>query len=488
MPQHKYNVVIFMTDQHRADCLSCAGNPTIQTHFIDGIASEGVQFTSAYSAVPSCIPARGIMMTGQKPWHLGILGMGEGQPEMRSDYPHTLASELSNAGYHTQLVGKMHFHPPRALNGFHATILDEHADDMDYEKYFERHGPKGVHMREHLRDWNSMVSRPFPFEEHLHPTNWTAREGVEFLKRRDPTKPFFLVNSYIRPHSPYDPPAFYWDLYKDKDIPQPFEGDWSTMHDCTSSNRDRMQLSPWRGKKSPAETKQARTGYYASVTHVDHQIGNVIAELKDQGVYDETLIVFTSDHGDMLGDHHLWRKTYAYEGSARIPFIIKFPKSMQVQEGSICQKVVELRDIMPTILECCGLPIPPTVDGKNVMRAINNETWRDYLHGEHSTCYSSDEEMHYLTDGKTKYIWFPRTGKEMFFDLENDPEERQELSSAPSHQTTIERWREILTKELSDRPGFVKGGLLQIQHQATVSPYAHRPRQDVDVTSLSESS
>lgn len=227
------NILLIMTDQQRGDCLGCDGHPMVETPNLDELAAEGVRFNCAYSATPSCIPARATLMTGQNQWHTGILGMGEGQRRMPADYPHTLPGELAKAGYHTQLVGKMHFHPSRALNGFHNTVLDEHESrnrpdfKSDYQTWFEANRPGEVTMREHGVDWNSMLGRPWHLPEFLHPTNWTARESIKFLERRDETKPFFLCTSFIRPHSPYDPPQVFWDMYINRDLPKPFASEWS---------------------------------------------------------------------------------------------------------------------------------------------------------------------------------------------------------------------------------------------------------------------
>ncbi len=475
--KREYNVILIMTDQHRGDCLGCAGHPVVETPHLDSLANDGVNFTNAYSAVPSCIPARAILMTGQTAWNTGCLGMGGGQANMRTDYAHTLPATLAENGYHTQLVGKMHFHPPRALNGFHGTVLDEHAKDTDYEQFFERNAPAGVHMREHLREWNSMICRPFFLPEYLHPTNWTAREAVNFVERRDPTKPFFLCNSYIRPHSPYDPPQYYWDMYERKEIPQPAVGEWASIHEGHDNERS---ASAWHGKKTESEIRQARIGYYACISHVDNQIGNVITYLKSKGLYANSLIIFTSDHGDMMGDHHMWRKTYAYEGSVKIPFIVKFPNDVKQPKNVTCDKPVELRDVMATIMDVCGIDVPKTVDGCSVIDAVNGKPWRDYLHGEHCTCYSTDEEIQYVTDGKRKYIWFPRTGREQYFNLETDPCEITSLMDDPAYTAEIEVWRARLVSDLRSRPGLVEGGELIVQDGPIISPYRDRPRVDAD--------
>ena len=476
------NILLVMTDQQRGDCLGCDGHPVVETPNLDELAAEGVRFTSAYSATPSCIPARATLMTGQNQWHAGILGMGQGQKRMRADYPHTLPGELAAAGYHTQLVGKMHFHPPRALNGYHNTILDEHESPnrpdfkSDYQIWFEANRPGEVAMREHGVDWNSMLGRPYHLPEFLHPTNWTVRESVKFLQRRDDTRPFFLTTSFIRPHSPYDPPQFFWDMYNNRDLPKPFQSEWSAMHDRPE---DAVRTTAWRGKRSDLEVHRARAGYYGCVTHVDYQIGVLLDYMKRFGLMKNTLVIFTSDHGDMLGDHNLWRKTYAYESSARIPLIVRFPETVNVPKARVCDRVVELRDLMPTILDVAGVGIPETVDGDSLLKLARGETedWREYLHGEHSTCYSEEQEHQYVTDGKRKYIWFPRLGTEQFFDLARDPAESTDLSGDPLHQEEMALWRNRLIAELEPRKlGLVKEGKLVRQKGPIVSPYRDQVR------------
>ncbi|OHD64520.1 MAG: sulfatase [Spirochaetes bacterium GWF1_41_5] len=471
----KYNVLLIMTDQHRGDCLHSDGNETIQTPYLDHLASDGVRFSHAYSACPSCIPARAVLMTGQTPWKTGILGMGEGQKPMRSDYLHTLPGELAKAGYHTQLVGKMHFNPPRALNGFHNTVLDEHDYPdfkSDYQIWFEKNAPGESAMREHGIGWNDMIARPFHLPEVFHPTNWTVRESLKFLNiRRDVTKTFFLCTSFIRPHSPYDPPRDYWDMYSTRNIPGPFISEWSEkLHNIPE---EAVRTDAWHGKRSDEEIRRARVGYYGSVTHIDNQIGFLLACLKKNQLYDDTLIIFTSDHGDMLGDHLLWRKTYAYESSTRIPLLVKFPGDFNISR-KVADQPVELRDIMPTILETLSVPVPDTVEGKNVMKiaADKNAGWREYIHGEHCRCYSPVQEMQFVTDGKRKYIWFPRTDAEQFFNLENDPQEQYDLSGEKTGRDEIAFWKARLIKELESRNcGLVKNQRLIRQDKPIISPW-----------------
>lgn len=218
------NLLLITTDQQRGDCLGCEGHPVLQTPYLDELAERGARFTRAYSAVPSCTPARAAILTGMDQWNHGRLTMA-GTDAL--EYPATLPGELAKAGYHTQAVGKMHFFPQRRLYGFHNMVLDESGRRFgdfisDYHLWFERHKEGEYGYRDHSIDWNSWMARPSHLPEHLHPTHWTASEGIHFLRRRDPTKPFFLWLSFARPHSPYDPPRVYWDMYINNDrVPRP---------------------------------------------------------------------------------------------------------------------------------------------------------------------------------------------------------------------------------------------------------------------------
>lgn len=474
----KPNVLLLMTDQHRWDALGCYGNHVIETANLDWLAAEGTMFTKAYTATPSCVPARASLLSGMDPWNTGILGTGKGQGALGVGFEHTLPGELAQAGYHTHGVGKMGLKPMRALNGFHQTVLGSpgKVDDgfvSDYQAWFDRNKTGDYEISDHGIDSNSWMARPTHLPEYLHPTFWTVNESIEFLKRRDPTKPFFLKTSFSRPHSPYDPPPFYFDLYSNKEIPEPYVGDWAAMHDVP---RDAANPNAWRGVRRMEEIRRARAAYYGSIHFIDHQIGRLLQFMAKSKLLHNTLIIFTSDHGDMLGDHNLWRKTYAYEGSAHIPLIVKLPNSMGIPARQQVDEPVCLQDIMPTILETTGVPIPQTVDGSSLLSIMQEARpdWRPYVHGEHSTCYSEEQEMQYLTDGKWKYIWFPRMGTEQLFNLQKDPGELNDLATNVAHTSTLQTWRQRLIDVLASRDvGLTDGDRLvsQAGQPPIVSPH-----------------
>ncbi|NLD73062.1 MAG: sulfatase-like hydrolase/transferase, partial [Chloroflexi bacterium] len=212
------NIILIVADQWRGDCLSIAGHPVVHTPHLDEMALSGVRFNRAYTACPSCIPARAGLYTGMAQEHHGRVGYRDG---VAWDYPVTMAGELTAAGYQTQAIGKMHVYPERSQMGFQNVILHDgylhysrkqfaQAYDMvdDYLPWLRRELGRDADYFDHGVNCNSMVARPWDKEEYLHPTNWVVSQGIDFLRRRDPRKPFFLYLSFHRPHPPLDPPAW----------------------------------------------------------------------------------------------------------------------------------------------------------------------------------------------------------------------------------------------------------------------------------------
>lgn len=478
------NVIFILADQMRGDCLGADGNPVIQTPNLDSLAACGTRFRCAYTACPSCTPARASLMTGMDQWHAGILGMGAGQGPIPHDYPHPLAGEMTKAGYQTHLVGKGHFTPQRAKMGFETQELDESgrvfSPDFkdDYRTWFDAEKRREITPDDHGVDWNSWLARPWHTEEYLHPTAWTMSRAIHFLQRRDKSRPFFLHISFARPHSPYVPPECYFEMYYRRQTPKPHVGDWAAMHDHPEEAAD---VNAWRGRMTPYQIHRARSGYYGEISFIDTQLGRLLNWLKryQDEAAENTWLLFTSDHGDMQGDHNLWRKTYAYEGSARIPFIVVPPRNGAKPARKIAEEVVELRDIMPTILSACGITIPPTVNGRSVLPLMEGcvADWRAYLHGEHCTCYSAEQEMQYVTDGQHKLVWLPRSAVFQFFNLKNDPGELRNLIADPGCQDEIAKWRGYLIRELEARDcGWVKDGKLVSPPPSgpLISPYKNK--------------
>jgi len=453
------NILLITTDQQRGDCLGLAGHPAVMTPNLDSWLAHGAYFPRAYAECPSCIAARRTLISGRTPFGHGLPGYQDCVP---FEIEHTMMRELRDAGYHTFCTGKMHFTPQRKAHGFEQMILHEGRQRFgdycdDYEEWLRERTEVGE--RSHGVDSNSWMARPYHLPEPLHVTNWTVDMAIRLLWRRDPTRPFFLWVSFLRPHAPLDPPQPYWDMYADAELPEPPVGDWCMGHAIPPP----LDPNAWQGYLPATLQRRAQIGYYACITHIDQQIGRLLEEMRRMRLASDTFMLMTSDHGEMLGDHHLWRKSYAYEGSARVPFVMRFPPNSGWNAGNICEQVVGLQDVMPTLLDVAGVPIPDTVEGRSLLPVLRGESpaWRPWLHGEHSACYSDENAVQFLTDGREKYLWFPPTGQEQLFDLIADPQERHDLAADPAEAERVRVWREQMVAHLAGRwDGFSDGKCL----------------------------
>jgi arylsulfatase A-like enzyme len=452
MKEKQPNILLFITEQQRGDCLGIEGHPVLMTPNMDTIAGKGVRFTRAYSGCPTCIAARRSILSGQFPATHGLMGYQEAVPWEIED---TLPAVLGKAGYETAWVGRsMHQHPPEKRFGFDHVIRVGSDEGSDYMKFFRQRRPD---------DWegaygtgimhNDWTARPWHLEEDLHPTNWTVHEALRFLRNRDTSRPFFLVVSFLAAHPPLVPPAFYLERYIRTGVPKPVIGDWAAP-------------PPNGGKGLDVGSKQvdltgeallcARAGYYGLINHMDDQIRRLLNPVNgvDRQTENNTVVMLTSDHGEMLGDHYRWHKVVPYEPSARVPMLLRAPERFGIKPGTVMDRPVCLEDVMPTLLDLAGAPPPPGMEGKSLLPLLRSEAlpWREYLHIEHAPLY------HALTDGREKYIWFAADGREQLFCLAEDPTECHDLVDKPEYSDRLVRWRELMIKELATRPeGFSDG-------------------------------
>lgn len=461
------HLLLLMADQFRGDCIGRAGNKAIATPNLDRIAGEGALFRCAYSSTPTCTPARSGLLTGLSPWRHGMLGYGR----VAEKYPVEMPQTLRDAGYYTLGIGKMHWHPQRSTHGFHRTILDEsgraESPDFlsDYRAWFASQAPT---LNPDLTNigWNDYRSAPYALPEELHPTHWTAEVATRFIEEYDRIEPFYLKVSFARPHSPYDPPQRWIDHYKDADLPKPYAGNWQERY----RERSDDSFSIWHGDLGPEQVRKSRQGYYGSISFLDEQVGRILDALEKRGWLDNTMILFTADHGDMTGDHFLWRKSYAYEASAHIPMLIRWPKGFAAA-GQTIEQPVELRDVFPTFLDAAGAAIPESLDGKSVLELArgNINAWRPYIDLEHDICYGKSVHWNALTDGKTKYIFHAMDGVEQLFDLTADPGEEHDLAGETAHSETLALWRARLLKHLEERGDkWVSNGKLALRPESTL--------------------
>lgn len=459
--EKKPNILFLMMDQYRGDCLGCDGNSVIKTPNLDRIAREGFRFSNAYTSTPSCTPARSALLTGMSPWNHGMLGYSR----VPFRFPFELPRAIREAGYHTLGIGKMHWHPQRNRHGFHKTILDESSRvetpdfESDYRAWFRKHAPKGMDYDVTGIGWNDYRSRVYIPPEELHPTRWTAEVAIDYIESYNKEEPFFLKVSFARPHSPYDPPQRFWDAYREDEMPVPDVGKWAeNFAPCDPSN-----YTLWHGDLGIEQARKSRRGYYGSISFIDEEIGRILSILERRGLLENTLILVTADHGDMMGDHHHWRKSYAYEGSARIPFLVRPPAGITERRGEVFEQVVELRDVFPTFLDAAGRSVPDNLDGISVLDLIRGKTegWRDVLDLEHDRCYNISNQWNAVTDGKYKYIYHAYQGEEQLFNLVDDPGELHDLARDSHKRSLVREWRGRMIEQLSERgePFVVNGDL-----------------------------
>lgn len=479
------NFLLICCDHLRSDWLGCNGHQIVQTPQIDKFAHAGVNFQNAFSECPVCIPARRIMMTG-----LDTNGI---HMNRNSDQPFPegpkLAEMLTRAGWQTFASGKLHTFPQRNRIGFEDVALNEEGrrqDGMtkdDYESFLDDNG-MGHLAYSHGLGNNQYGLRLSPLPEKFTTTHWTAQKAMEFIERRDPTRPFFLHVSFDKPHPPIVPPASYYELYRDAVFPEPVMGDWvkrklpSRVQHLQNANNYEEML------RQPAVIQQSLRGIAAMITHIDSSIGQILGTLREHGLAEDTWIVLTSDHGDQLFDHGNFAKGDFFRGSANVPLIVTPPQSWRRRNGIKTGRndmvaPVALMDIMPTILDAAGLDIPQSVVGMSLVPLILDEKadFREFILGNCGNVYGG-------TDGKTKYQWFADDDLEFLFDVQKDPNDCHDLSDNPAHRKTVKLWKERLFEWLkSNRDPHAAGGKLKaiphdwgLEQESAVNIWKNRGR------------
>ena len=430
-------------------------------HF-DQIAYEGIWYRRAYADCPICMPQRATMLTG-------FSASQHGQPSNfmngpRSPIPaeHSLPRRLvREADYQTKAVGKMHFYPERARFGFEHISLHPN----DYVNFLEEQGYGGFY-RGHGLGGNEVYPAVSAAPERLTHTHWIVDESIRFLSQRDPEHPFMLWMVFEAPHSPFDPPEPYDRFYDDFDIPPPVIGDWVGAHDEPSALiADRLMRNADR--IPPQVIRRLRQHYYAQITHIDYQLGRFFGELQRLGLYDNTVIVITSDHGEHLGDHQLYAKTSFLESSARVPIILRLPPACATPLGPPdasggrqynlrVDKPALTADIAPTLLRLAGLEPAEGMDGKSLLELPDERT-----------IYGETRQSVFACDGNLKYIYYFAGAAEQLFDVCADPDDQHNLADKAEYAEAMARLKADLIAYLrhNERPAVADGALVELDGQ-----------------------
>lgn len=408
------NVLIIFSDQLRADALGCYGNGTVDTPALDSLAAGGTLYDSAYTPCPVCVPARSSFITGLEPQHGDCY-----ENAMPMSQASTFMDELSARGYRTHGVGKMHFTPDAgALRGFETRDTGEEfgtADDDDYLAFVAEHGFDFVEHPHGLRDEMYYIPQLSPVPEHLHHSHWVADRSIDFLRKQTADRPFLLWSSFIAPHPPFAPPAPWHRRYEPSTMIDPFvppaSDDLLTVY-----NRLQNRYKYRDGGQDRRLIQLLKAYYFASVSYLDSQVARIVQTLDDSGLRENTTIIVTADHGELLGDYGSFGKRSYLDPAARVPLIVNGPGFRPERR----REPVTLLDIYPTVLEIARAE-ELLRDGRPLQRLpADRPVFGQYQEGEIG--------LYAVITERWKYIWSAFDRREFLLDRTRDPEETLNLA------------------------------------------------------------
>jgi choline-sulfatase len=415
-PASRPNLLLVMVDQLAAGWLPPYGHPVVQAPNITALARAGVVFENAYCASPLCSPSRAALLTGRLPSRAEVFDNGA---ELRASLP-TVAHHLRAAGYTTCLAGKMHFVGPDQLHGFEQRLTtDIYPADLGWTP-----------------DWRRPLGEPLPWyhtmESVLVPGICAASMQLDYddevafqavrrifdFAREGAGDPFFLLVSFSHPHDPWEVRGRYWDLYDQAAIDAPTVPAIPLSQADPHSRRLRQMIGIDEARISDEQVRTARHGYYAAISYVDERIGEVLAALRDSGLEEDTTVVFTADHGEMLGERGLWYKMSFFEPSARVPLIVSAPG--RIAPGRRAE-AVSLLDLAPTFVELATADRAAEMDGRSLAGPLDGNTADG----------STEVVGEYLAEGVTSPAVMIRRGPHKFIRCDGDPDQLYDLESDP---------------------------------------------------------
>lgn len=436
------NILLIFTDQQRFDTIAALGNPVIRTPSLDRLVRGGVAFTSAYSPSPVCVAARCSMLYGQYPMHTGCYD----NSEMPTDGRQSFADALSAAGYHTHAIGKCH-HTPDGLagRGYRSRETQEElvgADkDDDYLRFLDAEGFGHVQDPHGVRGPMYYVPQPAQLPARLHPTQWVGDRSVAFLNAASRTGgrgerggAWMLFSSFIHPHPPFAPPVPWNKLYNPTLLPLPDLPPGSEQL-ITYVNRHQNRYK-YRDRGWDVQLVRAiKAYYYGCISFIDFQVGRILDTLDATGQADNTLVVFSCDHGEMLGDKYCFGKRSMHDPSARIPLLARWPG--RLAPGTRCDAPASLVDLAPTFCEAAGTRVTThTHDGESLLSLASGTSTREAVFAQHSIAPSApptaDERaqrsVYMAVTRRHKYFYSAPDDREFLFDRLADPKEHHNLA------------------------------------------------------------
>jgi len=446
-----------MCDELRFDALGCTGNPIIKTPNIDRLARDGVMVEHYFSQSPVCQPSRATLATGRYPHVHGVKWNWYDLDATEI----TLQAVLGQADFETWAVGKMHFEPVDDLHGFKQRVFVEgklFTGDDDYRLHLDRIGKRRAYF-EHTMRWNNdedFGAAPIPLPDEEYIDTYIGAQAVRVLERV--ASPFFVWVSFVNPHFPFDPPKPFDTMYDPDAMPLPpdFHFNQSSRvpeQRVASAGRSFHQLSE-------ATMRKIIAYYYGTVSLVDREVGRILSTLERKGTVDDTLIIFASDHGDLLGHRGmLWKGRMLYDHLIRVPMIVRYPK--ELSRGKVISELCQVTDVMPTLLDYAGVPVPPGVQGSSLRPILRQQKvrWRDAVLSE-----AMDVKM--VRDFHWKLIFYPGRPYGELYHLAEDPLELTNLYDRPEYERRRYALLERLVRLLAEsedplplscpRPGYTE--------------------------------
>ncbi len=419
MTEKRPNIIWITDDQHRYDCLGCNGNDVVMTPNIDALAGEGVRFTNCFTVSPVCASTRASFLTGRYPHIHGGLSNGFSMAPGERWW----SEMLSEAGYLTSCIGKLHLEPWDDAHGFDYRYIVEGKDflmgDDEYAKFCKkkygvrrprvRYGERGLKM------WDPMPSE-VPYEDYID--KFIADRAVAYLdETKEDERPLALHVSLLSPHHPLDPPTEYFEKYAGKPVPE------RVFDRSEKESKPETQSSHVRALDDVDEEQRRRAwrSYYGLCTLIDDQVGRVVAKLKEVGRYDNSIIIFTTDHGEMLYNHGLFDKAFFfYDDVIHVPLIVRWPG--RLPQGSDCEAFVQNYDIVATTIAAAGLEVPDYISSKDLMPLVQGKVdkVRDYVVTEHFNIRS-------IRTAEAKLVFYAGREYGELYDLKEDPKELKNL-------------------------------------------------------------
>jgi arylsulfatase A-like enzyme len=458
MPDQRPNIILIITDQQRYDTIRALDFPYMDTPNLDKFVHEGVSFTNCFIGAPSCVPSRASLFTGYYPHTTGVLQNGD-------RWTHSWVESLAAGGYYCVNIGKMHTVPVDTPLGFHERYIVENKDRFLDQRWFFDEWDKALHARGLVKQQRELYRKLPDYRQRLGAFKWELPEDTQsdmfvgdmatwwLSTKPKPDKPLFMEIGFPGPHPPYDPIARYAEPYLERDLPLPTVTDEEIVGQPQPLRQMRQHnvevdhdsivhmLNPTR-----EQLQRQRAYYLANVTMIDEKIGQVLQALDKKGYLDNGIVIFTSDHGDCLGDHGHSQKWTMYDIITRAPTIVWSPG--RFAGGRAVDGLCQQMDIGHTILELAGSPIAPHVESRSLLPALHNQAWqpRDYVFCEHGRdgCLQGTAFMTMVRNRDWKLVHFLDQPWGQLFDLRRDPGEAHNLWDDPAHAAVKRELLDVL--------------------------------------------